>query len=295
MLRGARLVAALVAGAVLAGCGVTPPHQLSPATPDPAGSATPAASMRPAASPLVVPPSPTPPSPSSPAPPDPATTPTPSGTPTPSSTPTPQPSHKVNCRKVKCVALTFDDGPGPFTTTPLGHLKQANVPATFFMLGQRVKTYPKVTRAVAKAGHEIGVHTWDHRMLTKLNAQQVRGEITSSIKIVKQVTGRTPKLLRPPYGETNQTVATEARRAKVSQILWNVDTLDWKTLSTKKTVAAAVKQTRRGSILLLHDIHATSVAAVPGIIKTLRKKGYTFVTVGQLLGKTKPGRIYSHG
>lgn len=163
------------------------------------------------------------------------------------------------------------------------------------MLGDRVKTYPRVARAVADAGHEIGVHTWDHRMLTRLDAEQVRHEITSSIKIVKQTTGKTPKLMRPPYGETDATVATEARSAKVAQILWNTDTLDWKTRDTDETVATALQLTRRGSILLLHDIHATSVAAVPGIIEGLREQGYTFVTVGNLLGKTKPGRVYSHG
>lgn len=207
----------------------------------------------------------------------------------------PKPTGKVNCRKVKCVALTFDDGPGPFTTTLLGHLRKAEVPATFFMLGQQVETYPKAARAVAAAGHEIGVHTWDHRELTRLNAAAVRKEITSSIRIVKQVTGQTPTLFRPPYGSTNPTVAAEAKRDKVAQILWNVDTLDWKSLDSKKVIKATLQQTRRGSIVLLHDIHKTSVAAVPGIIEKLRKKGYTFVTVSQLLGKTKPGRKYFGG
>ncbi len=230
------------------------------------------------------------------APVSPVAIPTTSPTPTPStSTVTPQPDGKVNCRKVKCIALSFDDGPGPYTSKLLTHLKKAKVPATFFMLGQQVETYPKVTRAVAAGGHEIGVHTWDHRMLTRLTDAQAYREIHSSIKIVKQLTGRIPKLLRPPYGETNQAVAAQAKKAKVAQILWDVDTLDWKTRDTKKTVEAALKQTRRGSILLLHDIHSTSVAAVPGIIEGLRKKGYTFVTVGQLLGKTKPGLVYSHG
>ena len=294
-LRAGRLAVLLIAGAVLAGCGVTPPYQASPTTPIASPGSPPSSSTLPEVSPLVVPPSTIPPDPAPPITPPLAPDPTASPVPPDSPAIAPQPSGKVDCRKAKCVALTFDDGPGPYTTTLLDHLRKANIPATFFVLGQKVKANPAVTRAVADAGHELGVHTWDHRMLTRLDAAQVRHEITSSIKIVKQTTGKKPKLMRPPYGETNKTVAAEAKRAKVAQILWNVDTLDWKTRSTKKTVAAALKQTRRGSILLLHDIHATSVAAVPGIIEGLRKKGYTFVTVSQLLGKTKPGRLYSHG
>lgn len=206
---------------------------------------------------------------------------------------TPQPDD-IDCRKATCVALSFDDGPGPYTTILLDHLEQANAPATFFMLGERVKANPKIAKAVSQAGHEIGVHTWDHKRLIRLNAEQIGKELTSTSEIIAKTTGQQPRLLRPPYGETNQIVAAEAKKAKLAQILWNVDTLDWKTRDTKKTVKAALKQTRRGSIILLHDIHATSVAAVPGILKGLQKKGYTFVTVSHLLGKTKPGRVYSH-
>lgn len=287
----------------LAGCGVTPPYPSSPGISDSAPTAT-----TPASTPLVVQPdasspgtAPTPaattdpPDSAFPESPTPAASTPAASTPAATPTPDPQRSDKVNCRKVKCIALSFDDGPGPYTKKLLRYLKQANVPATFFMLGQQVKAYPKVAQAVAEAGHEIGVHTWDHPILTKLSTAKVLQEITSSIKIVKKTTGRTPTLFRPPYGETNKTVATQARKAKVAQILWNVDTLDWKTLNTKKTVKAALKQTKRGSIILLHDIHKTSVAAVPQIIEGLREKGYVFVTVSQLLGTTKPGLIYSHG
>lgn len=199
----------------------------------------------------------------------------------------------MDCHKAKCVALTFDDGPGPYTAELLSHLARAEAPATFFVLGENVKANPAVAKATAAAGHELGVHTWDHRRLIFLDAADVRKELTSTVKVIKQTTGVTPRLLRPPYGETNRVVATQARRAKLAQVLWDVDTLDWKTRSTKKTIKAAVKSAERGSIVLLHDIHRTTVAAVPAIIKGLRKKGYTLVTVSQLLGKAKPGRIYS--
>ncbi len=213
----------------------------------------------------------------------------PSTTPSPTSTGT-----KLDCRKVKCVALTFDDGPAPTTQKLLRYLADKRVQATFFMLGQQVETYPKLAKAVASASNEIGVHTWDHRDLTKLNPQQIDREITSTIRILKEA-GITPRYLRPPYGAMNAKVHAAAKRAGLPMVLWNVDTLDWQTRSTEKTVAAALKGTRRGSIILVHDIHKWSIEAIPSIIDGLRAKGYTFVTVSTLLGKTKPGHKYDHG
>lgn len=208
---------------------------------------------------------------------------------------TPPAPRAVNCKKLKCVALTFDDGPGAYTKTLLTYLKAGNVPATFFMLGQQVDTYPATARAVAKAGHEIGVHTWSHRDLTRLSPVQIDKEITSTVDIIRNETGVTATLLRPPYGAVNASVKKEAKKAGLAVVLWNVDTLDWKTRSTPKTIKAAVGDSRRGSIILLHDIHKTSVAAVPQIIAQLQAKGYTFVTVTQLLGSPQPGETYRSG
>jgi peptidoglycan-N-acetylglucosamine deacetylase len=226
--------------------------------------------------------------------------PIPSSTSNPTSSPTSAPTSsptgpKVNCAKLKCVALTFDDGPGPYTTKLLGYLKDKQAPATFFMLGQQVDTYPKIAKAVAQAGHEIGVHTWDHRSLSQLTAAQIDTELSSTVNILRTDAGVSATLLRPPYGAMNTTVKTEAKKAGLAVILWNVDTLDWKTRNTEKTVASALKDTRRGSIILLHDIHKTSVAAVPAIIDGLRAQGYTFVTVTDLLGNPQPGQKYFHG
>jgi peptidoglycan/xylan/chitin deacetylase (PgdA/CDA1 family) len=222
-----------------------------------------------------------------------ASTSPPTGTSSPNATP--PPPKKVDCRKAKCIALTFDDGPGPYTQKLLGYLRAGQVPATFFMLGRQVETYPKVAAAVAAAGNEIGVHTWDHRDLTRLRPAQIDREIGSTVAIIKKVTGVSPRYLRPPYGAMNPNVHAAGRRAGLALVLWSVDTLDWKTRSTPATVSAAVKAARRGSIILVHDIHPTTVAAVPAIISQLKAKGYTFVTVSQILGKTKPGQKYFHG
>lgn len=201
----------------------------------------------------------------------------------------------VNCAKAKCIALTFDDGPGPYTTKLLGYLSAKQAPATFYMLGQQVEVYPKVAKRVAAGGHQIGVHTWSHRQLTRLSAAEIDAELSSTVQIIAKDAGVTPTTLRPPYGSTNATVSARAKAAGLAIVLWNVDTLDWKTRNTQKTVAAALTDTRRGAIILLHDIHPTSVEAVPSIIDGLRAKGYTFVTVDQLLGKTTPGEKYTHG
>lgn len=103
-----------------------------------------------------------------------------------------------------------------------------------------------------------------------------------------------PRFLRPPYGAMNAQVHTVAGEDGLAMALWSVDTLDWKTRSTSKTVAAALGGARRGGIILLHDIHPWSVAAVPQILQGLQKQGYTLVTVSELLGKVKPGRAYAH-
>lgn len=255
-----------------------------------AGRAARDASMNPSAPPATAA-SPTPSQPTATQPT--ASQPTASTTQEPPATATPQ--SKVNCRKAKCIALTFDDGPGPYTQKLLGHLRDAGVHATFFMLGRQVETYPRVARAVAAAGNEIGVHTWDHRDLTRLTPAQIDGEIGSTVAIIRKDAGVSPRYLRPPYGAMDADVHASARRAGLALVLWNVDTLDWKTRSTKKTIAAALRDARRGSIILVHDIHPTTVTAVPAIIDGLRAKGYTFVTVSQLLGRTKPGQKYFHG
>lgn len=211
----------------------------------------------------------------------------------PSTKPTskPRPGKRVDCAKAKCIALTFDDGPGPYTARLLDELRRAKAPATFFALGQRVETYPKVARRIVAEGHELASHTWDHRDLTTLTATDVRRQLTRTADAIEKATGKRPTLVRPPYGATNDTVRAAAKKAGEAVILWNIDTLDWKTRSTPSTVKAAVGA-KRGSIVLMHDIHSSTVDAVPQIIEGLRAKGYTLVTVTDLLGSPQAGKAY---
>ncbi|KAB2813006.1 polysaccharide deacetylase family protein [Pimelobacter simplex] len=231
-----------------------------------------------------------------------ATTPTPPTPPTPPATAgtpgtTPGATGKgrapVNCRKVKCVALTFDDGPVSDTNRLLRVLRRADAPATFFVLGQQVQTYPETLARVARQGHEIGIHTWDHRQLTTLRPRKIRGELVRSQLLVEQVTGHKPTLFRPPYGASDARVLRIARSLGLAQVLWSVDTLDWKNRAVRPILAKVRSGARPGRIILMHDIHRTSVDAVPRVIKLLRRKGYHLVTVSELLGTPQAGRSYS--
>lgn len=198
----------------------------------------------------------------------------------------------VDCRRAKCVALTFDDGPDIYTEQLLRTLRDAHVRATFFMLGIQVQKFPTVARHVAAATEEIGDHTWDHKDLTLITPHDARIEIARARTEIADVIGMWPALFRPPYGSTNPTVAGLAGGLGMPVILWNVDTLDWKDRVAKIVAQRAVSEARPGSIILMHDIYSSTVDAVPAIIKGLRQRGFTVVTVSQLLGSTRPGRTY---
>ncbi|MFG2000746.1 polysaccharide deacetylase family protein [Spirillospora sp. NPDC048911] len=214
----------------------------------------------------------------------------------PPSTRTPPPA-RTDCTKVKCVALTFDDGPGPYTARLLDMLAERKARATFFVVGTNADAHPELLRREAAGGHEIGNHTQSHRDLSRLPAMQVNSDIQRTDEIVRAATGRAPTLLRPPYGATNATVAGVARSLGMPQILWNVDTRDWHDHDARIVADRAVSNARPGAIILMHDIHRTSVEAVPRILERLRDKGYTFAAVSELLaGRTvTPGARYRDG
>ncbi|HST84528.1 MAG TPA: polysaccharide deacetylase family protein, partial [Kineosporiaceae bacterium] len=193
-------------------------------------------------------------------------------------------AREVNCRKVKCLALTFDDGPGPHTKRLLEILAENDAHATFFLVGQNVRTYRTLTRAELDAGHQVGNHTWDHADLTHRKAADVRSEISRTNQAITSATGTTPTLVRPPYGAVNTAVR---RQLTMPIILWSVDTEDWKHHDSSYLADYTIRTARPGDIVLFHDIHATSVAAIPRILRTLTARGYHFVTLTQLYGNRK--------
>lgn len=201
----------------------------------------------------------------------------------------------MNCRKAKCIALTFDAGPGPRTAELLDNLKAKNVHATFFLLGKNhVLAHPDLVRREAVEGHEIGNHTWTHQRLDDLTPGRIRDELDCTQDAIKKITGTAPTLMRPPQGGTNETVGSVARSLGLSEVLWSATASDYATTDTRLIGDRILEQASRDGIILLHDIYEGTVPAVPRIIDELRARGYTFVTVSQLLAPAspRPGTVY---
>ncbi|MGR6901060.1 polysaccharide deacetylase family protein [Glutamicibacter sp. BSL13] len=201
---------------------------------------------------------------------------------------------QVDCREAKCVALTFDDGPGASTGYLLDSLKKEGVPATFFVVGPNAQARPQLLQRMQAEGHQIGNHTFSHRSLPALASSEVAKELLRTDEAISSATGYSSTLVRPPYGAHNKDVD---RIVTSPLILWDVDTLDWKHRNTNKTISTAMDEVRPGSIILMHDIHASTVAAVPGLIRQLKDKGYTPVRVDQLFAHSKlsAGKAYYRG
>ncbi|GAB3703002.1 polysaccharide deacetylase family protein [Mariniluteicoccus flavus] len=225
--------------------------------------------------------------------------PTPSASASPSATPgnqVPRPSTAVgvDCTKAKCVALTYDDGPGADTAQVLEAFTKAGAAATFFQLGDMIRANPKVARQVASSGMEVASHSMSHPDLARIGADKLKREVEGASAIMKETYGRSPMLLRPPYGSHNKAVDDLAARNGLGIIQWNADTNDWKTKNTASTEASA-SAARADSIVLMHDIHPSTVAAAPGIVRDLQAKGLTLVTVSELAlnsGSYEAGHAY---
>ena len=192
----------------------------------------------------------------------------------------------------KVIALTFDDGPGPYTAHLLDVLDQYGAKATFFLIGSKVSSQANVVRSIHARGHQLGNHSWSHPELPKLPVDQIAGEIDRTNDAIKQATGVTPAILRPPYGAVNGVVLEQLRLRGMSSILWSVDTRDWADRNSDIVCSRAVAGARPGAVILMHDIHQTSVSAVPCILSALKQQGYSFVTVQGLIGNMAPGAGY---
>ncbi|MGB4593928.1 MAG: polysaccharide deacetylase family protein [Coriobacteriia bacterium] len=187
----------------------------------------------------------------------------------------------------KVVALTFDDGPWPRQTDAvLEILDEYDVPATFFMVGDRVKRKPDIAKRVARAGHLIGNHTYHHADLTTLPPAKIKSEIAGTSRMISRATGKKVMWFRPPMGRVDARVYAELKRQKMRPVLWTVDPQDWrdgmKAADIERAVVSAVKP---GSVILLHDgggDQSEMIKALPRIIRILRARGYDFVLLGDV-------------
>jgi peptidoglycan/xylan/chitin deacetylase (PgdA/CDA1 family) len=205
-----------------------------------------------------------------------------------SSTPAPR---QISYNQVKTdypvVALTFDDGPHPeLTPKLLDHLKKRNVRATFYLIGRNVTAYPEIVRRMVDEGHEIGNHTYSHPALSKMSASRVKSELDRTTAAIREAAGVTPATMRPPYGATNTALN---RRIKeefgMPVIMWSVDPQDWRYRNASRVSSHIISNAKSGDIILAHDIHASTIAAMPAVLDALLGKGFQFLTVSELLDK----------
>lgn len=184
------------------------------------------------------------------------------------------------------IAITFDDGPhAEFTPRLLDTLKERNIKATFFMVGRNAAAYPHIVKRMQEEGHEVANHTWAHPLLTGYGAEGVKSQLKRTHDAIEKACGTAPILYRPPYGGARLT----QRRSIMEDfgyptILWDVDPLDWQPPRTvQKVYDRVLSMTKPGSIVLLHDIHETTVNAMPATLDVLIERGYKMVTVTQLI------------
>lgn len=199
----------------------------------------------------------------------------------------------VDCAQVKCVALTFDDGPGPYTDRLLQILEDNNAKATFFLIGNKVAANPEGAKRIADAGMEVGSHTWEHPNLTTIPPQDIPAQFSKATDAIESATGRRPTLVRTAGGLINNAVLAEAGRQGLADINWDVIPFDWANDSNlAATRDLLMSQIRPNSVVLLHDTYSSTVDLVYQFIPVLKANGYHLVTVSQMLGPRAPGSLY---
>ena len=188
----------------------------------------------------------------------------------------------------KVVALTFDDGPNPTTTNQaLDTLSKYGIKATFFVLGKNVSGNEEILKRMKADGHVIGNHSWSHPVLSKLSLDEAKKQITDTEDALTKVLSSSSKLMRPPYGAITDDIRNGL---DLSFIMWDVDSLDWKNKNEASILTEIQREVKNGSIILMHDIHAETVHALPKVIDYLKGQGYDFVTIPDLLDS----RLKSH-
>jgi peptidoglycan/xylan/chitin deacetylase (PgdA/CDA1 family) len=191
----------------------------------------------------------------------------------------------------KRIALTFDDGPHSVITPKVLEVLRSNeVKATFFVLGNQVKKNPKILAQEVAEGHEIGNHTYSHRLLTSMTTNLIQSEFFDTQHLIKNAVGFEPELFRPPYGVYRASTKTLLLENHMNTIvLWSIDPEDWKSRDSEKVFNIITNKVQNGSIILCHDIYPTTLNMLPNLIHELKSRGFELVTISQLCGLTTNG------
>ena len=199
----------------------------------------------------------------------------------------------VDCTVVKCVALTFDDGPSPYTDRLLQILKDNDAAATFFLIGNKVAANPAGAKRIAEAGMEIGSHTWEHPNMTTIPPKEIPAQFSKAGDAIEAATGQRPQLVRTAGGLINDAVLAEAGKQGLADINWDVIPFDWANdANTGATRYMLMTQIKPSSVVLFHDTYSSTVDLVYQFIPVLKANGYHLVTVSHLLGPRAPGSTY---
>lgn len=179
----------------------------------------------------------------------------------------------------KMIALTFDDGPNYNTSKIIEILNKYNVRATFFVLGSKINHNEKIIKTMDEYGMEIGNHTYSHKLMTSMSNLDIIKEVEDTSDLIYNIVGKYPNLVRPSYGSFNKKIKESIN---MPIIIWNIDTLDWKSHNSKKIVSRVMNKVSDGDIILMHDIYSATVKAVDILVPKLISEGYQLVSVSEL-------------
>ena len=185
------------------------------------------------------------------------------------------------------IALTFDDGPNAnYTPQILIILRRYRIKATFFCIGSLVKRRPDLVQQEYSAGNLVGNHTWSHPYLPSLASSKILWQLAVTSRTIQKAIGRWPIFFRPPYGAYDAKVLTQANRLGLTTVMWSVDPDDWSMAGSNAIISRVLSWAGSGSIILMHDgggNRAQTVQALPIIIESLLRQGFTFVTLQQMV------------
>lgn len=191
------------------------------------------------------------------------------------------------------IALTFDDGPHPVMTEKLlAVLKEEGVPGTFFVVGKMAVRYPWIVQEIAREGNEVANHSFSHTNLARVDNQRLLNELGQTRNIIRRLTGQDSVLFRPPGGDYTRHMLKVTTKAGYHMVLWSVLTKDVSGSSVEAMRRRILKTSTDGTIVLMHSGISNTVDMLPGVIEELRRQGYHFVTVSQLLGLDPAQRGY---